>query len=205
MTTQINLPEIKKVKESENSLVFVIEPVFPGFGMTVGNSLRRVLLSSLSGAAPHKIKIQGASHEFSTLPKIKEDVVEILLNIKSIKFKLFEGEEARTTLEVSGEKEVNAKDFKLPASLEIANPDQHIATVSRGGKLKIGLWVNRGIGYVPVERREDERNEIGFIAITSFYSPVKKVHYDVENTRVGGMTNYDKVTLEITTDGTMDA
>lgn len=205
MTTQINLPEIKKVKESENTVVFVIEPLFPGFGMTVGNSLRRVLLSSLPGAAPYKIKIQGASHEFSTLPKVKEDVVEILLNIKSIKFELHEGEEAKATLEVLGEKEVKAKDFKLPASLDITNPDQYIATVSRRGKLKIELWINRGIGYVPVERREDERNEIGVIALDSFYSPVKKVHYDVENTRVGGMTNYDKVTLEITTDGTIDA
>jgi len=205
MTTQITLPEIKKVKESENTVVFVIEPLFPGFGMTVGNSLRRVLLSSLPGAAPYKVKIQGASHEFSTLPKIKEDVVEILLNVKSIKFKLHEGEEAKATLEVSGEKKVTASDFKLPASLEVANPDQHIATLTRGGKLKIELWVNRGIGYVPVERREDERNEIGVIALDSFYSPIRKVHYDVENTRVGGMTNYDKVTLEITTDGTMDA
>lgn len=205
MTTQISLPEIKKVSQKDNTVVFEIEPLFPGFGMTVGNSLRRVLLSSLPGAAPYKVKIDGASHEFSTLPKVKEDVVEILLNLKSIKFKLHEGEEAKASLEVKGEREVKAKDFKLPSSLEIANLDQHIATISRGGKLKISLWVNRGIGYVPVERREDERNEIGVIALDSFYSPVKKVHYEVENTRVGGMTNYDKVTLEITTDGTIDA
>jgi DNA-directed RNA polymerase subunit alpha len=205
METEIILPEIKKVAQEKNTIGFVIEPLFPGFGMTIGNSLRRVLLSSLPGAAPYKVKIAGASHEFSTLPHVKEDVVEILLNLKALRFKLHEGKEAKATLEVSGEKKVKASDFKLPSNLELANPDQPIATLSRGGKLKIELWVNYGIGYVPVERREDEKSEIGVISLDALYSPVKKVHYDVENTRVGRMTNYDKVTIEIMTDGTMDA
>jgi DNA-directed RNA polymerase subunit alpha len=205
METAIILPEIKKVSAKENSITFEIEPLFPGFGMTVGNSLRRVLLSSLPGVAPYKVKIAGASHEFSTLPHVKEDVVEILLNLKSLRFKLHEGEEAKATLEVSGEKKVTAKDFKMPSNLELASPEQYIATLSRGGKLKIDLWINHGVGYVPVERREDEKSEIGAVTLDALYSPVKKVHYEVENTRVGRMTNYDKVTIEITTDGTMDA
>lgn len=205
METQIILPEIKKVSEKGNTTTFVIEPLFPGYGVTLGNSLRRVLLSSLPGAAPHKVKIQEVSHEFSTLPKIKEDVVEILLNLKSLRFKMHESEEAKAILEASGEKKISAKDFKLPSNLEIMNPDQHIATCGKGGKLKIELWVNKGVGYVPVERREDERNEIGIIALDALYSPVKKVHYELENTRVGRMTNYDKITLEITTDESYDA
>jgi len=205
METEIILPEIKKVSEKEKTVSFKIEPLFPGFGMTIGNSLRRVLLSSLPGAAPYKVKIAGASHEFSTLSHVKEDVVEILLNLKSLRFKLYEGNEAKATLDVAGEKKVTGKDFKLPSNLELSNSEQHIASLAKGGKLKIDLWINRGIGYVPVERREDEKSEIGVIVLDALYSPVKKVHFDVENTRVGRMTNYDKVTINITTDGTMDA
>jgi DNA-directed RNA polymerase subunit alpha len=162
-----------------------------------------VLLSSLPGCAPHKVKIEGVAHEFSTIPGVAEDVVEIILNLKSLRFKLFEGDEASAKLDVSGPKEVKGKDFKLPSNLELLNPEQPIATLSRGAKLKLDLTINRGIGYVPVERKEEERREIGVILLDSLYTPVTKVRYDIENTRVGKMTNYDRLILEIITDGTM--
>jgi len=200
---EVNLPQIQKISSGKNSTTYVLEPLFPGYGVTVGNSLRRVLLSSLPGCAPHKVKIEKAAHEFTTIRGVKEDVVEIILNLKSLRFKLFEGEEASAKLDVTGPKKVTGQDFKLPSNLELINPEQPIATLSRGGKLKLILTVNRGIGYVPVERKEEERREIGVILLDSLYTPVIKVRYNIENTRVGKMTNYDRLTLEITTDGTM--
>lgn len=203
MNQQITIPSIKKISEEANAATFVIEPLFPGYGVTIGNSLRRVLLSSLSGAAPYAVKIEGVSHEFSTIPGIKEDVIQILLNLKKLNLKIFEGDEASLKLDVRGPKEVKAVDFKVPSNVEIVNTDQKIATLGARGKLKLELRVDKGLGYVPVERREEEKKELGVIALDSYYSPVKKVHYEIENTRVGRYTNYDKLTLQITTDGTI--
>jgi DNA-directed RNA polymerase subunit alpha len=182
---------------------FEIPGCYPGYGATLGNALRRVLLSSLDGAAAQTVKIKGASHEFSTLPGVMEDVVQILLNLKQIRFRLHEDETVKVTLKAKGECEVKAGDIKLSSSIEVVNPDLHIATLTdKKAELEIEIEVGKGIGYVPIEAREREEREIGVIAIDSIYTPVKRVNYEVENMRVGKRTDYDKITLEIITDGT---
>lgn len=180
---------------------------YPGYGTTLGNALRRVLLSSLDGAAAKSVKIKGVSHEFSTIPGIMEDVVQIILNLKQVRFKLHGDEAVKVTLKSKGEGVVTAADIKAPSSVEIVNPDQIIATVTdKKAALEIEIEIDRGIGYVPVEVRErDEQNgrEIGVIAIDAIYTPIKRVNYEIENMRVGKRTDYDKVTLEIVTDGSI--
>ena len=177
---------------------------YPGYGATLGNALRRVLLSSLEGSAAQTVKIKGASHEFSTLPGVMEDVVQILLNLKQIRFRLHEDETVKVTLKAKGEGEVKAGDIKMSSSIEVVNPELHIATLTdKKAELEIEIEVGKGIGYVPIEAREREEREIGVIAIDSIYTPVRRVNYEVENMRVGKRTDYDKITLEVITDGTL--
>lgn len=183
---------------------FEILGCYPGYGMTLGNALRRVLLSSLEGAAVKSVKIAGISHEFSTIPGVMEDVVQIILNLKQVRFKVFSEEAVRVTLKHKGEGVVTAGEIKLTSSVEVVNPDQVIATVTdKKTEIEIELEVENGLGYVPVEQREREEREIGQIAIDAIYTPVKRVNYEVENMRVGKRTDYDKITLEVVTDGSM--
>ncbi len=199
---KISLPKIKIKSETNNEGTFVISPLFPGYGVTVGNSLRRVLLSSLGGAAIYAIKIDGASHEFTSIPGVKEDFIEIILAIKKIRLKLHD-KEATISLEAKGPKEVRASDIKIPSSVEIVNPDLHLASLNSKGKLSIEINVKKGIGYVPAEERKEEERPIGVIAIDSVYTPVQSANFSCEYTRVGGVTNYDKLTLEVKTDSTV--
>jgi len=180
---------------------FTIKPLERGYGLTLGNSLRRILLSSLQGAAVYAVKIDGVLHEFSTIPGVREDVTNIILNLKELKLKLHEGSTDVMRLDISGEKEVKAKDIKISSKLEILNPDLHIATLAPEGKLKIEMFVKMGKSYVPAERNKDENQAIGVVPIDSIFTPVTKVNYNVTNARVGQMTDYDKLTLEIWTNG----
>lgn len=182
---------------------FIIDPLLPGYGMTVGHALRRVLLSSLGGAAITSVKIAGVTHEFSTITGVKEDVVEIILNLKSLRLSLLNDEPAILKLEKKGPGVVSAKDFQKNSSVKIIDENHHIATLDKSGKLSFEAVVKKGMGYEPVERRTEEKMELGSISVDSVFTPIKRIHYNVENTRVGGMTNYDKLTLEITTDGTV--
>ena len=191
----------------QNHGKFEIMGCYPGYGTTLGNALRRVLLSSLDGAAAKSVKIKGVSHEFSTIAGVMEDVVQIILNLKQVRFKLYGDESVKVTLKSKGEGAVTAADIKVPSGVEIVNPDQTIATITdKKTALEIEIEIDRGIGYVPVEVRErDEQNgrEIGVIAIDAIYTPIKRVNYEIENMRVGKRTDYDKVTLEIVTDGSI--
>ena len=201
---EITLPKIRQEKLGEFQSKFIIEPLFPGFGPTIGNALRRVLFSSMQGAAVYNVKVDGVSHEFSKIKGVKEDMIEIILNLKSLRLKIFEGNNAALKLDAKGPKTVTAKDFKVPSSVEIINPDQKIATLSKNTSLRMEISVKLGMGYEPVENREDEKLPLGTIAIDSLFSPIKKVSYTLENTRVGKMTNYDKLTLIVSTDGTVN-
>ncbi len=205
MLYDIHLPELKKVKQEGNKGVFEITPLYPGYGMTLGNSLRRVILSSLPGSAVTAVKIHGASHEFSTLSNVKEDVIEIILNLKQLRVKLHSDEEF-ISLSASGKKKVTAKDIKGNQNVEIVNQDLHIATLDNAkAKLDIEIKVERGRGFVPVEKREGEKLGIGMIAVDALYAPIKRVRYNVEKTRVGQMTDLDKLVLEVETDGSIEA
>ena len=184
---------------------FVVEPLERGYGTTLGNSLRRILLSSLPGTAASAIKIAGVQHEFSTIPGIKEDVTEIVLNIKSIIAKLHCEENKTVHIEASGECEVTAGDIKCDADVEILNPELHIATLGPDATLSMELTLSHGRGYVPADRNKPAQTIIGLIPVDSIYTPVRKVNYTVENTRVGDATDYDKLTLEVWTYGTIDA
>jgi DNA-directed RNA polymerase subunit alpha len=200
----IQLPELKPVHEDGNKATFAIEPLYPGYGMTLGNSLRRVILSSLGGAAVTAVKIDSVAHEFSTIDGVKEDVVEIILNLKKLRFRVFSDEPQFLVLTASGKGEVTAESIKTTSDVEIVNPEQLIATLDTA-KTKLGMEikVEKGRGYVPVEHRESEKLEVGMIAVDALYSPVQRVRYSVENTRVGQMTDLDRLVLEIETDGTV--
>jgi len=181
---------------------FTIEPLERGYGHTLGNSIRRILLSSLPGTAVTCIKIDGVLHEFSTVPGVTEDVTEIVLNLKELVLKLH-GEAPKTVyINAEGEGEVKAGDIKCDADIEIINPDLHIATLNSDGRLFIEMTIDRGRGYVPAEKNKQTHQSIGVIPMDSIYTPVKKVNYTVENTRVGQFTEFDKLTFEIWTDGT---
>lgn len=186
---------------------FVVEPLERGFGTTLGNSLRRVLLSSLPGVAVTSIKIDGVVHEFSTIEGVKEDVAEIVLNVKGITAKLYSDTPKTVRIEASGEGEVTAGSIQQDAELEVLNPDWHIATLADGAKLVMELTFDKGRGYVPAERNKQnaEQAPLGSLPVDSIYTPVLKVNYGVENTRVGQITDYDKLTLEVWTDGTISA
>jgi DNA-directed RNA polymerase subunit alpha len=200
----INLPEIKETTSERNASTFSVEPLFPGYGMTLGNSMRRVLLSSLAGSAITAVKIEGASHEFSTLPGVREDVIEIILNLKQIRLRSTHEESITISLTKTGKGEVTAGDIDVPAGVEVSNPKQIIANLDNTkSKLELELQVEQGRGYAPVENRGPEKLPVGFIAIDAIYTPIKRVRYSVENTRVGQMTDLDKLILEVETDGTI--
>mgnify|MGYP004578541799 CR=1 FL=1 len=205
---EIEKPRIEtaEIKSDGTYGRFILEPLERGYGTTLGNSLRRVLLSSLPGVAVTSIKIDGVQHEFSIIPGVKEDVTEIVLNIKGLIAKIH-GEAPKTIyIEAEGECEVTAGDIKADSEVEILDPGMHIATLSQGAKLYMEIVIDRGRGYVPSERnKQNLQSTIGVIPVDSIYTPVLKVNYTVENTRVGQITDYDKLTLEIWTDGTISA
>ena len=193
-----------KTTANDNSGIITIEPLFPGYGMTLGNSLRRVLLSSLPGAAVTGVKIKGASHEFMALSGIKEDVLEMILNFKQLRLKMFTDEDVRLSLKVKGKKVVTAGDIAKNSEVEIVNPDLIIAHITdEAGSLDAEIIVKSGRGYKMVEGSKRENKEIGFIEVDSVFSPVVNVSIKVENTRVGKMTNWDKLILDVKTDGTI--
>ena len=182
---------------------FTAEPLERGFGITVGNSLRRILLSSLQGAAITSVKIDGVLHEFSTIPGVKEDATEILLNLKEVRLKLHTEGAKTIRIKADGPREVKAGDIIMGEAVEILNPNHHIATLSRDAKLSVEMVIKTGRGYVPAERNKEENQPIGAMAIDSIFSPIKKVNYTVTNARVGQITDYDKLTLEVWTDGSI--
>lgn len=205
---QITLPEKISVTElKDHHYQVILEPFYPGFGITVGNSLRRVLLSSLEGAAVTSFKIEGAKHEFDSVDFVKEDLVEIMLNLKKLRLKCYSTEPVKLSLEVKGEKEVTAADIKKNSAVEIINTDLVIATLTdKHAKLSMEITVEKGIGYMAVDQRgEKEKLEIGNMAIDASFSPVLNVGYNIENVRVGEMTNYERLTMDVLTDGTIDA
>lgn len=204
MLTEIHLPEIKAISEEGSRAVFAIEPLYSGYGMTLGNSLRRVILSSLGGAAVTAVKIDKVAHEFSTIKGVKEDVVEIILNLKKLRFRVFSDEPQFLILNKTGKGPVTAGDIKTTADVEVVNAGELIATLDED-KTKLGMEikVEKGRGYVPVESREHEKLEVGMIAVDAIYSPVRRVRYNVENTRVGQVTDLDRLVMEIETDGTI--
>lgn len=204
MLHPIQLPELKPVREEGNKATFVVEPLHSGYGMTLGNSLRRVILSSLGGAAVTAVKIDSVAHEFSTIEGVKEDVVEIILNLKKLRFRVFSDEPQYLVLNANKKGAVTAADIKTTSDVEVVNPDQLIATLDKD-KVNLGMEikVEKGRGYVPVENREAEKLEVGMIAVDALYSPIVRVRYSVENTRVGQMTDLDRLTMEIETDGTI--
>jgi len=201
----ITLPHKPKFSQiSDNTGKFEIEGCYPGYGMTLGNSLRRVLLSSLAGSAITSVKIKGVSHEFSTIPNVLEDLIQIILNLKQMRFKSFKDEPIKLTLKAKGETKVSAKMIECPSDIEVVNKDLHIATItSSKGELEMEIEVGRGIGYVPVEQQEKSEKEVGVIALDAIYTPVRRVNYNVENMRVGKRTDFEKITLEIETDGSI--
>lgn len=191
--------------ERANEGVLTVEPCAQGYGTTLGNALRRVLLSSLPGAAVTAVKIKGAEHEFTTLPNVKEDVLEIILNLKMLRLKLFSEEPVKLSLSIKGEKVVMAKDFGKDALVEIVNPDLHLATLTDpNASIEMDIWVGPGRGYRATEERVKEKQDLGTIAIDALYSPVLNVSYKVEATRVGEKTDYDKLILNVQTDGSID-
>ena len=203
MLYDINLPELKEDKTALTSAEFALEPLYPGYGMTLGNSIRRVLLSSLAGSAVTAVKIEGASHEFSTISGVREDMIEIILNLKQVRFKNPNEEPVMLTLKKSGGI-VKAGDIKVNNDVEVTNPDLVIAHLDNAkAKLEMELKVEQGRGYVTVESRNAEKLPVGMIAIDAIYTPIRRVRYNVENTRVGQMTNLDKLILEVETDGTI--
>lgn len=184
----------------------IVEPCSPGYGTTVGNALRRVLLSSLPGAAVTSVKIKGVDHEFSTIDHVKEDVVEVILNLKALRMKLHSEEPVKVFLKASGEKVVTAHDFEANSSVEFVNPDQAICTLTeKKSSLEMEVTIGPGRGYRTTEDRAKEKLELGNIAIDALYSPILNVSYKVEATRVGEKTDYDKLVLKVETDGTIDA
>lgn len=201
----IPLPSQPKViKKEGNKTLFEIAGCYPGYGITIGNSLRRVLLSSLEGAAITQVKIEGVSHEFSTISGVMEDVIMILLNLKKLTFKSFSDTPQEITLKAKGEKEIKGSDFKLTSEVELCNPKEHIATLTKpSAELKIECKVAKGIGYEPVGAREVSKAEIGVIQIDAIFTPVRKVSLKVESMRVGKKTDFDLLKLEIETDGTL--
>jgi len=202
---EIERPRVECVEKTEDGSYakFVIEPLERGYGTTLGNALRRILLSSLPGAAVTSVKIDGVLHEFSTVPGVKEDVVEIILNLKGLAIKM-EGEGTRTAIiDVKGPAVVTGADIKVDPDVQIVNSDHVIATVSEGGRLYAEITIGKGRGYVPADKNKHPGQPIGLIPVDSIYTPVKRVNYTVENTRVGQITDYDKLTLELWTNGTI--
>ena len=195
--------ECIKIDDENNYSKFVCEPLERGYGVTIGNSLRRILLSSLPGCAITSVKIDGVLHEFSCIPNVVEDVPEIIVNLKNVRLKFDGNEEKTLRIEHKGEGEVTAGDIITDGTVEILNPDLHIATVSEGGNLVMEMTADRGRGYNSSEKNKKPNQDISVLPIDSIYTPVKKVNYQVENTRVGQMVDYDKLTIEVWTDGSL--
>ncbi len=199
------VPRISSESVDDNRGSFTIEPLDRGFGYTFGNSLRRVLLSSLAGAAVTSVRIEGVAHEFSTIRGVKEDVTDIVLNLKGVVCRMHsDATEIEAPLVVTGPGEITAKDIDLPSGVEILNPDAHIATLEKKTKLEVYLTIGRGRGYRPAEENKSPDQPIGVIPIDSIFSPVRRVAYNVEQARVGQKTDFDKLTLDIETDGSID-
>jgi DNA-directed RNA polymerase subunit alpha len=201
---EFQVPKITHEEVNEDRGVFVIEPLDRGFGYTFGNSLRRVLLSSLEGAAVTSVKIEGVAHEFTTLKGVREDVTDIILNLKNLICRLHgDSPEIEVRLDKKGPGSVTAADIEAPADLEILNPELEVANLSDKGRLEITLTIGRGRGYVPAELNRGPEHTIGVIPVDSIFSPVRRVSYEVEAARVGQRTDYDKLTLDVTTDGSL--
>ncbi|HZK34656.1 MAG TPA: DNA-directed RNA polymerase subunit alpha [Bacillota bacterium] len=197
--------EITELSEDGSYGKFVVEPLERGFGTTMGNSMRRVLLSSLPGTAVSSIKVDGALHEFSTLTGVKEDLVEIVLNLKELNLKM-QGDEPKTLIiNAQGSGEVKGGDIIVDSDVEVKNPDHHIATLNEDAKLYMEINIEKGRGYVPSERNKRSGQPIGIIPVDSIFTPIRRVNYNVENTRVGQVTDFDKLTLEVWTNGTIKA
>ena len=195
---------VKTIQEDQNKGVFEIEALYPGYGVSIGNTLRRVLLSSLQGAAITQVKIKGVAHEFSTIPGVAEDVVTIILHLKQVRFLMFSDEPQTVTLKVKGEKKVKAQDIKASSEVQVINKDMVIANLQgKQAELDMELRIERGIGYVPVEARKGEKQKMGAIALDAAFSPVRRVSFRVEAMRVGERTDFDRLTLEIETDGAL--
>ena len=189
--------ECLEINEDNNYAKFVCEPLERGYGVTIGNSLRRILLSSLPGCAITSVKIEGVVHEFSTIPNVVEDVPEIIINLKSVRLKSYDNEEKILKIDFKGEGEVTAKDIITDGTVEVLNPDLHIATVSDGGSLKMEMTADKGRGYNTAIKNKKPNQDISVLPIDSIYTPVKKVNYSVENTRVGQMVDFDKLIIEV--------
>jgi DNA-directed RNA polymerase subunit alpha len=196
-------PQIHEEMLSPTRSKFSIEPLQPGFGYTLGNALRRTLLSSIPGAAISSVRIDGVLHEFSTIPKVNEDVTDIILNLKQLVLRSDVDEPTSAYLKAKGPTDVTAGDIQPPAGVEVLNPELHIATLGRGATLELELVVERGVGYVPAERNKSARDPIGVIPVDSIFSPVRRVTYSVENTRVEQMTDRDRLILDVETNGSM--
>lgn len=207
METTITLPKKPElVREERNKGVFEIENLYPGYGVTIGNALRRVILGSIPGAAITAVRVKGVSHEFSTIEGVLEDVIEVILNIKQIRVKLIGDEPQKISLKVNGAKkgEVKAGDIETPSQVEIINKEQHIATITdKKISLEMEMDVERGIGYVPAEVRQKEKLPVGMIALDAIFTPIRRVNFEAENMRVGDKTDFNKIILTIETDGTI--
>ncbi len=205
MTTDFQVPRITAEKADDRRGTFTIEPLDKGFGYTFGNSLRRVLLSSLGGAAVTSVRIEGVAHEFSSVPGVKEDVTDIVLNLKELVVRMHtDADEVEAPLVATGPGEVKAKDIDLPSGVEILNPDAPIATLEKKTKLEVYLTIGRGRGYSPAEENKSDDQPIGVIPIDSIFSPIRRASYSVATARVGQRTDFDKLTLELETDGSIE-
>ena len=203
---QITLPKKPKVITKDNfKAVIEVEDIYPGYGMTLGNALRRVLLSSLEGAAITMVKIKGVPHEFSTIPSVAEDVMEILLNLKQLRFVLHSSEPQEARLKISGEKTVTAADIECPSQVEVINKSAHIAELTdKGASLDIEMTIEKGFGYVPAEQSKKEKLDVGAIALDAIFTPIRKINYEVEDMRVGDRTDFNRLRVFMETDGTID-
>jgi DNA-directed RNA polymerase subunit alpha len=205
MTTEFQVPRISAEQVDDRQGTFTVEPLDKGFGYTFGNSLRRVLLSSLGGAAITSVRIEGVAHEFSTIPGVKEDVTDIVLNLKDIVVRMHtDADEVEAPLVATGPGEIKARDIDLPAGVEILNPDAPIATLEKKTKLEIYLTIGRGRGYSPAEENKAEDQPIGVVPIDSIFSPIRRASYSVDSARVGQRTDFDKLSLELETDGSIE-
>jgi DNA-directed RNA polymerase subunit alpha len=205
MTTDFQVPRITVEKADDRRGIFTIEPLDKGFGYTFGNGLRRVLLSSLGGAAVTSVRIEGVAHEFSSVPGVKEDVTDIVLNLKDLVVRMHtDADEVEAPLVATGPGEVKAKDIDLPSGVEILNPDAPIATLEKKTKLEVYLTIGRGRGYSPAEENKSDEQPIGVIPIDSIFSPIRRASYSVATARVGQRTDFDKLTLELETDGSIE-
>jgi DNA-directed RNA polymerase subunit alpha len=193
----------RAVKEEGNRAVFEIDGFFPGYGHTIGNSLRRIILSSLPGVAITNVKIEGVTHEFSTLEGVKEDIITLLLNLKRVRFQMDGAEPQRISLSITGEKQVTAADIKVPGQVQVLNPDQYICEVASKKKLEIEATIEKNIGFIPKEIIHKDRVEIGAIALDAAFSPIRRVNYEVENMRVGDRTDFNRLKITVETDGTV--